>query len=116
MQRNGKHAARFADRSVRGVADDGNDQAITIWIERREGAVWAVGRAVDLGQRSDGAVRGDDYVFEGFEMGDAIDAANQALRSDLDVSDDEGRPQEVAPFAERELLEPLERWFFGRER
>ena len=65
-------------------------------------------------ERADGAVHADDYVFEGFEMGDALEAANEALQADLDVSRDEGRPQSVEPFQERELLEPLERWFFGR--
>ena len=114
MQRNGSGAARFAERRVQGVGDDGADDQITIWIERRAGAVWAVGRAVDLDQRADGAVHADDYVFEGFEMGDALAAANEALHADLDVSRDEGRPQSVEPFQERELLEPLERWFFGR--
>ena len=93
MQRNGSGAARFAERRVQGVGDDGADDQITIWIERRAGAVWAVGRAVDLDERADGAVYADDYVFEGFEMGDALEAANEALHADLDVSRDEGRPQ-----------------------
>jgi hypothetical protein len=115
MEHAGNSPARFADRVVHGVADDGADEVITIWIERRAGAVWAVGRAVGLGERHDGAVRSDDYVFEGFEMGDALEAANQALNSDLDVSREDGLPQSVALFEERELLEPLERWFFGRE-
>jgi hypothetical protein len=103
----------FAQRSVQGVGEDGAAERITIWIERKPGAVWAVGRAVDLAQRTNGAIRDDDYVFEGFEMGDALDAANDALASDLDVSREDGRVQDVRPFAEPELLEPLERWFFG---
>ena len=105
----------FAQRSVQGVGEDGAAERITVWIERKPGAVWAVGRAIDLAQRTDGAIREDDYVFEGFEMGDALEAANQALNSDLDVSREDGLPQSVALFEERELLEPLERWFFGRE-
>lgn len=103
----------FAQRSVQGVGEDGAAERITIWIERKPGAVWAVGRAVDLAQRTNGAIRDDDYVFEGFEMGDALDAANEALASDLDVSREDGRTQDVGPFGEQELLEPLERWFFG---
>jgi hypothetical protein len=103
----------FAQRSVQGVGEDGAAERITIWIERKPGAVWAVGRAVDLAQRTNGAIRDDDYVFEGFEMGDALEAANEALASDLDVSREDGRDQDVAPFGEPELLEPLERWFFG---
>ena len=46
-------------------------------------------------------------------MGDALEAANAALDADLDVSAEEGKPQEVEPFTEAELLVPLERWFFG---
>ena len=103
----------FAQRSVQGVGEDGAAERITIWIERKPGAVWAVGRAVDLAQRTNGAIRDDDYVFEGFEMGDALAAANEALASDLDLAQADGREQEVEPFSDAELLQPLERWFFG---
>jgi hypothetical protein len=112
--RNGSESARFAERQVHGVGEDGGRELITIWIERRPGAVWAVGRAIDLEQRPDGAVRPDDVVFEGYEMGDALEAANDALSSDLEISRGDGHPQDVQPFHEQELLEPLERWFFGR--
>src|SRR5437660_11657855 len=111
MQRNGSATARFAERQVHGLGDDGARELITIWIERRPGAVWAVGRAVGLAERADGAVRSDDYVFEGYEMGDALEAANGALAADLDVSREEGRMREVPGFADSELLEPRERWF-----
>lgn len=113
MQHNGNGTQWFAERSIRGVGDDGSAEVVTIWIERKPGAVWAVGRALDLAQRTDGLVRPDDYVFEGYEMGDAVEAANAALDADLDVSADEGNPQEIEPFSETELLVPLERWFFG---
>ena len=113
MQHNGSGAQWFAERSIRGVGDDGAAEVVTIWIERKPGAVWAVGRAVDLAERADGLVRPDDYVFEGYEMGDALEAANAAIDADLDVSAEEGKPQEVEPFTEPELLVPLERWFFG---
>ncbi len=103
----------FAQRSVQGVGEDGAAERVTIWIERKPGAVWAVGRAIDLAQRTNGAIRDDDYVFEGFEMGDALKAANDALASDLEVSLGDGRVQNIQPFAEPELLQPLERWFFG---
>jgi hypothetical protein len=113
MQHNGSGAQWFAERSIRGVGDDGAAEVVTIWIERKPGALWAVGRAVDLKQRADGLVRADDYVFEGYEMGDAVEAANAALDADLDVSAEEGNVQDVEPFSESELLVPLERWFFG---
>src|ERR1043165_9966113 len=114
MQRNGRDAARFAERRIEGVGDDGGTEIVSIWIERRPGAVWAVGRAVGLSERADGAVRPDDYVFEGYEMGDALEAANGPLPADLDVSRADGRRSDVPEFGETELLEPLERWFFGR--
>lgn len=111
---NGRGQGWFAHRTVAGVGDDGAPERITIWIERKPGAVWAVGRAVDLDQRADGAIHDADYVFEGYEMGDALTAANDALSSDLDASLMDGRRQLIAPFLESELLAPLERWFFGR--
>ncbi|MEP6641067.1 MAG: hypothetical protein ABJB93_04065 [Gaiellales bacterium] len=96
------------------MGDDGAAEVVTIWIERKPGALWAVGRAVDLAQRADGLVRSDDYTFEGYEMGDALAAANAALEADLDVSAEEGTPQQADRFTDAELLAPLERWFFGR--
>jgi hypothetical protein len=104
---------RFAERVVHGVGDDGSREEIVIWIERRPGALWAVGRAIDPRNRSVPAPRPDDYVFEGYEMGDALEAANNALRDDLAVSAGEGVNEEVRPFRDDDLLKPLERWFFG---
>ena len=71
---------RFAARTVQGLGEDGERQEILIWIERRPGALWAVGRTIDLGNRRAPGPRPDDYVFEGYEMGDALSAANRALR------------------------------------
>src|SRR5919204_1627862 len=106
---------RFAERVVRGVGDDGTREEILIWIERRPGALWAVGRATDLRYRPTPVPRRDDYIFEGYELGDALEAANNALRDDVEVSVEEGLNEEVRPFGEEELLKPLERWFFGHE-
>lgn len=108
-------AQRFAERLLRGVGVDGSKEEIVIWIERRTGALWAVGRAIDFRNRSIPEPRDDDYIFEGFEMGDAIEAANNALSDDLAVSAEEGIDQAVPPFREEDLLKPLERWFFGHE-
>jgi hypothetical protein len=104
---------RFAERVLHGVGDDGSREQILVWIERRPGALWAVGRAIDIGNRMTPQPRLDDYVFQGYEMGDALDAANNALRDDLAVSSEEGLNENVSLFAEDELLKPLERWFFG---
>jgi len=106
---------RFAARTLHGIGDDGGREEILIWIERRPGALWAVGRAIDIGNRMTPRPRPDDYVFEGYEMGDALSAANSALRDDLQVSAEDGLNESVSPFAEEDLLKPLERWFFGHK-
>jgi hypothetical protein len=107
-------AGRFAERVIRGVDDRGQEERIVVWIERREGAVWSVGRAVNPQLRPSDEPRHDDYVFEGYELEDALEHANDVLEDDLRVSEDDGRPQHVRPFTRPELLGPLERWFFGR--
>jgi hypothetical protein len=105
---------RFAERIVHGVDDLGAEETILIWIERRQGAVWAVGRAVNPQHRSSDEPRADDYLFDGYELDDALAVANDALEDDLNVSERDGRPENLKPFTRGELLKPLERWFFGR--
>ena len=104
---------RFAERTLHGLGEDGARDTISIWIERRPGAVWAVGRAIGLEERRTAEPRPDDYVFEGYELGDALEAANNALRDDLLISRGDGVNEDVELFEEDELLKPLERWFFG---
>jgi len=106
-------ATWFAERVFHGVGVDGDREEIVIWVERRPGALWAVGRAIDLRNRSIPEPRPDDYIFEGYEMGDALEAANGALEDDLAISEEEGVEERVRPFTEDDLLKPLERWFFG---
>jgi hypothetical protein len=107
-------AGRFAEREIQGFDDRGQAERISVWIERREGALWAVGRAVNPQLRPSSEPRRNDYVFEGFELEDALEQANAVLEDDLRVSENDGRPQHVKPFTRNELLGPLERWFFGR--
>jgi hypothetical protein len=107
-------AARFAERTLEGVDDAGALERIVIWIERKPGAVWAVGRAVNPQHRASEVPRPDDYVFEGYELEDALERANGTLRDDVRVLEQDGRPQNAAPFERDELLKPLEKWFFGR--
>ena len=107
-------AARFAEREVHGVDDRGESERIVIWIERRPGATWAVGRAVNPQHRRSDEARRDDYIFQGFELSDALVAANEALEDDAVVSEQDGSAAKVKPFVRDELLGPLERWFFGR--
>jgi hypothetical protein len=105
---------RFAERELQGVDDIGNAERVVIWIERQEGGTWAVGRAVNPQHRPSDEPRRDDYIFQGFEMSDALEAANGALEDDAVVSEQDGRQERVRPFLRDELLKPLERWFFGR--
>ena len=104
---------RFAEREVHGVDDDGAPETVLIWIERRAGALWAVGRAVNPQHRPSAEPRPHDYVFEGYELEDALAAANETLEDDLRVSEQDGRNEHIRPFVRDELLKPLERWFFG---
>ena len=105
---------RFAERVVHGVGEDGTREEIVIWIERRQGALWAVGRAIDPKNRSIPEPRPDDYVFEGYELEDALEQANATLEDDLTVSERDGRGTHCKPFTREECLKPLEAWFFGR--
>jgi hypothetical protein len=107
-------AGRFAERVVEGRDDAGAAERIEIWIERKEGGLWAVGRAVNPQFRSSDEPRPDDYVFEGYELQDALDAANETLEDDVSVSEGDGSDIRQRPFRRSEVLGPLERWFFGR--
>jgi hypothetical protein len=97
------------------VDDKGDEERVLIWIERKPGAVWAVGRVVNVHLRPSDEPRRDDYLFEGFELEDALEAANSALEDDVSVLEQDGADLgRVPPFKRSELLGPLERWFFGR--
>ncbi len=113
MRRSSK-AGRFAERNLSGVDDAGNEERIVIWIERKAGAVWAVGRSVNPHLRNSDEPRVDEYVFEGYELDDALERANDVLEDDVSVLERDGRTVDTKPFLRRELLGPLERWFFGR--
>ncbi len=105
---------RFAERVVTGRDDAGREERITIWIERRPGALWAVGRGVNAHLRPSAEARPDDYVWEGYELDDCLDVANATLEDDFVVSESDGSSVKVPPFRREELLQPLERYFFGR--
>jgi hypothetical protein len=104
---------RIAERVVEGRDDAGADELIVIWIERRPGALWTVGRAVNPQLRDSVEPRPDDFVWEGYELEDALEAANAALEDDCVVSEDDGWAGRVRPFRRDELTAPLERAFFG---
>ncbi len=112
--RTSSREGRYAERTLLGVDDIGEEEQIVIWIERRSGAVWAVGRAVNPQLRDSDEPRPEDVIFEGFELGDALDRANEALEDDVNVLEQDGRPADAKPFTRKEVLPLLERWFFNR--
>jgi hypothetical protein len=105
---------RFAERTLQGVDDAGREERILVWIERKPGAIWAVGRVVNPQLRNGKAAKPSDYVFEGYELEDALEQANATLEDDLTVSERDGRGAHCKPFTREECLKPLEAWFFGR--
>ena len=105
---------RYAERLLVGVGDRGGEERIAIWIERRAGAVWAVGRAVNPQLRESDEPRPEDVIFEGYELEDALDRANEALEDDVRVLEEDGRAATARPFTRKEVLPLLERWFFNR--
>jgi hypothetical protein len=105
---------RYAERTLAGVDDVGAEERIVIWIERRPGAVWAVGRVVNPQLRDSDEPRSEDLVFEGFELGDALDRANETLEDDVSVLEGDGLSVAAKPFTRKEVLPLLERWFFDR--
>ena len=107
-------ADRLAERVVKGLDDEGREERIVVWIERRPGAVWAVGRAVNQQLRDTSEPRADDYVWEGYELDDALETANATLEDDCVVSEEDGSTEKVRPFRREELTGTLERSFFGR--
>lgn len=105
----------FAERRLGGLDDHGVREEVHIWIDWLPGGIWGVGRVVDLGSRENPSlVREDDWVFRGYEMQDALEAANAALSADLDVSREVGEDGEAPPFSEAELRPRLERWFLDQ--
>ena len=95
-------------------SDERGVESITIWIEHRDDGSWAVGRASDLTQRQFAEPRDHDYVFNGFEIDDALDAANGALEDDVVASEQDGIEVDASPFLRRDLESPLNEWFWGR--
>ena len=113
MKRNSREG-RYAERTLAGVDDVGEEERIVIWIERRPGAVWAVVCAVNPQLRDSDEPRPEEVIFEGFELGDALDRANEALEDDVSVLEGDGLPADARPFTRKEVLPLLERWFFNR--
>ncbi len=103
---------RYGERVLTGLDDRGGEERVVVWIERKPGGVWAVGRAVNPQLRPSDEPRPDDYVLESYELDDALERANSVLEDDVAVLEDEGVEQRVPPFTRKEVLPALERWFF----
>jgi hypothetical protein len=108
-------ASRYAERVLESVDDGGAPERIVLWIERKDDGVWGVGRAVNPQHRSSHEPRSDDYLFEGYELDDALEAANGALEDDVSVLEQDGAADRVAPFTRKEIVPRLERLFFRGE-
>ncbi len=92
--RKSSREGRYAERVLLGVDD--------------------VGRVVNPQWRESDESRPEDVIFEGYELGDALDRANEALEDDVNVLEGDGRPADARPFTRKEVLPLLERWFFNR--
>jgi len=103
-----------AERILNGFDDTGEEEQVVVWIERRPGAAWAVGRAVNPQLRPADEPRAEDWVFEGYELADALDRANETLEDDVQVLEADGGTVDVRPFTRKEVIPFLERFFFGR--
>jgi hypothetical protein len=112
--RRSSREGRYAERVLAGVDDVGEEERIVLWIERRAGGIWTVGRAVNPQLRESDETRDEDAIFEGYELSDALDRANEALEDDVAVLEGDGRDADAKPFTRREILPLLERWFFNR--
>jgi len=110
--RRSSEAGRFAERVLGGFDDAGSPERIVIWIERKDEGMWAVGRAVNPQHRPSGEPRPDDYFFQGYELDDALEHANEALEDDVAVLEEDGADGRVQPFTRKEVIPALERWFF----
>ena len=53
----------------------------------------------------------EDVIFEGYELEDALEHANEALEDEVRVLEEEGLDIKVAPFTRQEILPKLERRF-----
>ena len=106
-------SGRYAERVLDGFDDGGAPERVVLWIERKDDGLWAIGRAVNPQHRPTDEPRADDFIFETYELDDALEHANAALEDDVVVFETDGELRaRVAPFTRSEILPRLERWFF----
>jgi hypothetical protein len=104
-------SVRYAERVLEGFDDDGNTERIVLSIDRRDGGIWVVDRAVNPQHRPGDERAPEDEIFSGYELDDALEHANEALEDDVRVLEEEGLDAHVPPFTRKEILPKLERWF-----
>ncbi len=108
-------AARYAERVLEGLDDAGRPERIVVWIERGDGGLWGVGRAVNPQHRPCDEPRPEDYVCQTYELDEALEQANATLEDDVCVLETEGAADRIPPFTRKEILPKLERYFFRGE-
>src|SRR4029453_8823592 len=95
---------RCAERTLQGVDDAGREERVGIWLGRKAGGRGGGGGRQTPTPRPRAEPRSDDYLFEGHELGDALEAANGALEDDARVLEDDGSPLRVKPFTRHQVL------------
>ncbi len=104
---------RYAERVLDGFDEAGVPERVVLWIERKDGGIWAVGRAVNPQHRESAEPRADELLCETYELDDALEQANAALEDDVVVLETDGEvAARVAPFTRKEIVPRLERAFF----
>ena len=105
--------AVYVERVVEGRDDAGREERIVIWIERRPGAVWAVGRTVNRSSRAAPEPHEEDYSAglraRRRARGRERDARGRLRR----LRGRRPRRQASGRSAARSCSRPLERFFFG---
>ena len=81
---------RFAERVVEGIDDGGARERVVLWIEWREDGSWASAALSIPSTAPTAEPSADDVIFEGYELEDALDHANEALEDEVRVLEEEG--------------------------
>ena len=98
---------RCAERTLEGFDDAGRAERIVIWLERQQGAVWAVGRAVNPQHRPSGEPRATTTSSRGTSWTTPSTARTERSPTTYTFSNGDGHVQDVPPFTRDELLKPL---------
>ncbi len=106
------NAERFAERTIVGRDDHGDEERIVVWLAYGVGGLWIAGRAVNPHLRETSVPRPEDVVYESFELDDALDHVNEMLEDEARVVDEDGETQTILPVTRLEIEPQLERHVF----